>query len=1014
MAVTEQALEGVTVAGPSVRCAVLGPLGVTGPDGVDRTPTGALQRRLLAALLLHRGQVVSVDALAEVLWPDRLPDDHAAGVHTHVFRLRRRLPGVAIDHQPPGYRLRTDGIAVDVDEFEAAVSRGAARRVDDPTAALAELETAIATWRGRPFDDLDEVDDADIESHRLQELRLRAEEERLAALLDLDRADEIVPDAESLVARQPLRERPRELLMRALVATGRRADALRTFDGFRRRLADELGIDPSGHLRSLNDDILAGTDTAITARPPVAADTAAASSSTRLTVPDDRCRPPLLARPLIGRASLAEGIDQALERSRVVTLVGTGGVGKTSLVIDAATRLAPQFPGGVCFAELAGSSPGTADTDVLAAMGVEPRAGVSAGHRIAGLVGHEATLLVLDNCEHVLDDVAPLVEDAVPRSSGLRVLATSRERLAVAGEALVTVPPLRWDDEEADTVDSRDDTRADAPTDAPPPALGLFVERARDVGVRIELDATTRPVVTEICRRLEGLPLAIELAANRLSSLRLDEIRDGLDHSLRLLSGGRRAVPRHRSIAAALTWSFELLHAEHRELLIALSVFASPFAAADAAAVVDRPTPEVTELLAELVERSLVQRAEDRFVLLEPVRQFVDARLTDEATRHELAQRHARRLTVVAEEIARAVRTVHAAEAFARSRTLVPDLRNAFRTAMADGDLDLAARLCTAVRDPAFHAMIPDPLAWAHEVAEAAVRSDHPSGPSMYGIAALGAWKAGDLPTAGRLLDAAVSEAHRLGVDVPYFVLDMRGTLIGVSGWLDESIALYHEALDTPPGSDDPLWRSETGATLTAAYGYRHDPEATERAGRLVGELLPADCPVGQAWCWYGAGEAVLVTDPDLARSRLARSVEVARASGAAFVEAVAGASLASLEVRHGDPARAAAEYRWLLPLMQRDEAVSPLWTALRTVTELLVRCGIDETAAMLLGAVTAPRHGHEVFGDDATLLDRLRSTLAERLGVAELERLVTIGSELDDAAATARATAALDEHLPA
>jgi predicted ATPase len=692
----------------------------------------------------------------------------------------------------------------------------------------------------------------------------------------------------------------------------------------------------------------------------------------------------------------------------VVTLVGTGGVGKTSLAVDAANRLATRFPGGLCFVELAGSSTGSVDVDLLATMGVEPRAGVPPGRRLANVVGPAPTLLVLDNCEHVLDDIAPLVEDAVAHAVNLQILATSRERLAVAGETLVAVPPLRWGDDGDGT-----DPACDA-NHATPPALALFVERARDAGVDIELDETTTPIVTEICRRLDGLPLAIELAANRLVSLRLEEIRDGLDHSIRLLSGGRRAVPRHRSIAAALTWSFDLLEERHRVLMAAASAFASPFTAADAAAVAGRPTTEVAELLADLVERSLVHRAADRFVLLEPVRQFVDAAHAGETTRDERVRRHARRIVDVAEELARDVRTTNAAEAFARSRVLVPDLRAAFRTAMADGDLDLAARLCNAVRDPAFHAMLPEPLTWALEAAEVAARSGHPSAPTMYAIAALGTWKSGDLDTTDGLLDAAARHAREQGLDLPYFVIDERATLAAARGRLDEAIDLYRAALATMDGRDDPLWRSESRATLMIARAYRHDPDVAADAERIVGPSLPTDCPVAASWCWYGAGEAVLVTDPDLARDRLARAVGLARESGSTFVEVVAGASLASLEVRHGDPFRAAAEYRWLLPLMQRGEAVSPLWTALRSVTELLVRRGVDEPAAMLLGAVTAPLHGHVVFGDDEAHLDRVRATLIDRLGADRLEQATSAGSKLDDAAATTLVTAALDEYLPA
>lgn len=990
---------------PAVRCAVLGPIEVVGADGRLLTPAGALQRRLLAMLLLRRDRVVSVDSIAEALWPERLPDDHAAAVHTHVFRLRRRLPDLPIDQRAPGYRLADDALAVDADEFERSVADGVARRTGDPLRALEDLDRAIALWRGRPFVDLADSADASIEADRLEQVLVRAQEERLDALLDLGRADEVVPDADSLVARHPLSERPREVLMRALAATGRHADALRTYDDLRRLLAVELGIEPSARLQALNATILAGDGAPVTVGE--ADPTASQRGAGGL-----QCPPPRLARPLVGRRSLVRQIGDALERSRVVTLVGTGGVGKTSLAVAAAEQGVTRFPDGVCFVELTSSSPGSAAADLLAAVGVEPRHDVPPGRRLASLAGSSRLLLVLDNCEHVLDDVAPLIEDVIAHSDALCVLATSRERLSVAGETLVPVPPLRWDVDPSavEDADAEHEHGDDATT---APALDLFVERARDAGVTLDLDERTRPVVAEICRRLDGLPLAIELAANRLASLRLDEICDGLEHSIRLLSGGRRAVPRHRSMAAALTWSFDLLDGDQRDLMDVLAVFASPFSADDVVAVSGRNGSDVGLVLADLVERSLVHRTADRFMLLEPVRQFVQHTAGEGEERLDRARRHAARFTEVAEQSASGLRTQNAAEAFARTRSLVPDLRAAIRTALDGGDLDTAARLCTAVRDSAFHAMIPEPLTWAKDAAEAALRIDHPRGPSMCGVAALGAWKSGDLEAAGHLLDAAVDQARRLGLDVSYFVHDMCGTLAAGRGQLDEAVTHYLAALETPEGRSDPLWRSETSATLVLARSWRREPDVVTAAEQLVGPSLPDDCPVGAAWRWYAAGEAVLVIEPELARERLARAVDLARTSGSTFVEVVAGASLASLEVRHGDPARAAAAYRWLLPLMQRGEAVSPLWTALRCVTELLVACGVDEPAAQLLGAVTSPLHGHLVFGDDVAHLERVRSTLAGRLGADHLERAVERGRSLDDAVATMLATTALDEHLP-
>ncbi|MGY6501340.1 MAG: BTAD domain-containing putative transcriptional regulator [Acidimicrobiales bacterium] len=970
-----------------VRCAVLGPLEVTDSDGVVCTPNGALQRRLLAMLVLHRNSTVSTDALVEVLWPGRRPDGQVAAVHTHVFRLRRHCPGLNIDQQPPGYRLRSDGLVVDVDDFEAAISRGSALRRSDPGAALDVLSDGLALWRGQPFDDLLDDDDAAIESRRLDETRLRGIEERLGAMLDMGRAADTVAELEALVARMPLREHLRELLMGSLAATGRVADALRCYDDYRRVLGSELGVDPSSHLQARHHALLTGdTDEPQDGSP-------TGGGPTRSATPGRH--PPQLVQPLIGREQTAATVDAALARSRVVTLLGTGGVGKTSVAVEAAHRLAPSFAGGVWFVELAGSSTGTVEADVFSAFAVEPRSGVSLARRLASVLPEVPTLLVVDNCEHVLDDVAPLVEDLAGHLPHLSILATSRERLAVAGEHLVPVAPLACDREgEGNEV---------------PPALHLFSERARAIDATFRLDDDTMPVVSDICHHLGGLPLAIELAATRLHTLDLEEIRAGLRTSHVLLSGGRRALPRHRSITAALAWSFDLLDDDERQLMRALSMFASPFTPADAAAVLDVSIHDVTALLAGLVEKSLVQRLGERFTLLEPVRQFAESDDIDDTLRATFARRHAHRFAEVAEEIAVELRTASAASAMSRLRAALPDAREAFLAAVADEDLDVATRLCAGVRDAAFYALLPEPLTWAAQLVDLSRSVDHSELPGVLAVAGLSAWKGGDLERADRLLDEAIQTSLRRGADCDAYAMVTAGTVAAARGDLDGAERLYRTALDLPDVRQDPLIRAETWAALVAALSYRHDPAAAIEAEMLVGDWLPADCHAGAAWCWYGAGEAVLASDPSLAHARLTRAVDLARGSGVAFVEAVAGASLTSLEVRHGDPLRAVTAYRWLLPLMQRGEAVTPLWTVLRTVTELLVRGGVDRPAATLLGAVTSPAVRPFVFGDDAALLDELRSTLVARLGTEDVDDASRRGSELDDAAATSLATAALD-----
>lgn len=958
------------------QCGVLGPLEVLDIQGRVITPSGALQRRLLARLLLERGRTVSTDALVEALWGDALPADPRAAIQTHVSRLRQSLPGIALDQIGPGYLLHDEHVRIDAAELEAAVAEATAVRSHDPEQALDLLGAALARWRGEPYADLAELDEALLEARRLEEIKLRATEERLALLLACGDVDSVIAEVSPLTAREPLRDRPRELMMRALAAAGRIPDALRAFDEHRRRLSEELGIEPSSTLLALHESLLRGDGDGPAPAP------ARGGDAITWEVPH--------AGPaLVGRDADLLHITDALDHARVVTLVGPGGVGKTSLAVHAAHRSTDDFPDGVCLVELAGTTPRSVDSDVLAALGVEPRAPHSAARRLADLVGDRRVLVVLDNCEHVLDEVATLVEELTARTTSLRVLATSRERLTVGGERLVPVSPLPWA--------ANDDGLA--------PAVELFVAKARALVPGYDVNTSDVDVVTDICRQVDGLPLAIELAATRLLGLTAEQIRDGLRSSHALLEGGRRAVSRHRSMSAAVSWSIELLGHDERDLLHAVAHFTSPFDTDDAAAVVDTPPHGVLAGLASLVERSLLNRHGGRYSLLEPIRQHVIG-LIDEPSQNR--ERHARRVVEIAETLAADLRTTDVVAALDRMRAVLPDLRTAFRWAMDHGELGLATRLVISTREAALYTMIAEPLEWARELAAAASQEDHPGVLPALGAAALGAWKAGELDLTDELLDRADAEALRLGLDRHYLTLDMGGTRAVARGRLGEAADSYAAAVRLAELAGDELWASESRAMLVAARSYAHDPTAAEHAEQLVTTHLPRGCPAGEAWCWYGAGEAVLSHDPALARQRLTQALELARACSIVFVEGVAGASLASIEVRHGSAADAVEMYRWLLPLLLRGGTRAPLRTALRTVVELLVRLDELEAAATLYGTVTSPASA-DVFGDDDERLAELRSTLGERLGDERCSALADQGRGLDDVAATNLVSAVFD-----
>ncbi|MGD9701440.1 MAG: BTAD domain-containing putative transcriptional regulator [Acidimicrobiia bacterium] len=950
------------------RYRVLGPLRVMDSRGNDVTPRGALQRRLLAGLLVSAGRVVPADRLADLLWPDSLPDDHTAALQTHVFRLRRALPAGTIVQQPPGYRMDVGPGELDSALFERLVTAAATERASDPETALRLLDEALHLWRGEPYDDLAGSDDGTIEAARLSELRLRAEEERFAALSDLEREAGSLADLDAFVARHPLRERPRLLFLDALDRSGRRVDALRVYDDYRRVLAEELGVEPSAAMRERHDALVAGG-----IGPRSAAEVA---SSTVGLVP----RP---VSSLVGREDLVEQVDHLLGSHRIVTLIGPGGVGKTRLAAEVSLRR--DEAAAVWFCELASSESAGVAAVVAATLGLEERSDGDLPDRIAAFLRHQDALLVFDNCEHVLDGVAALTERVLARTTSVRVLATSRERLAVDGEQLCPVRPL-------DVA----------------PAVRLFVERARSVRPDFRLDESSEPIVDEICRRLDGLPLAIELAAARLQVLDVADVRDGLDRRFSLLVGGRRTTPRHQSLAAALSWSYALLDEDDRRLLEQVSIFAGAFTIEAAAAVSDRPSGDVGARLVGLAERSLVQRVPGRFALLETVREFAAERLDERGSRDSARQRHAGHVLDVAEAAQRELGTDQQGTVLAGLDQWLADLRLAFRHFVETEAADSALRLVVAVRAYGLTAMRPEVLGWGEAAAALGRASSHPLVADALAVAALGAWKRGDLVEARRLVDEAYA-ALPPGASASGVVLDMDALCELGEGRLEHAAATCKRALLTADAETDVLRWSETVATELFARAYLHEATVAADAARLLAELSPDHGLVPAAWCWYAAGEAVLDDDPDLAKQRLRHAIGLALRAGNNFVAGISGASAASLEVRHGDARRAVQEYQWLLPLWSRAGVRVTQWTMLRSVAELLARLGADRAAAVVLGAVTAPTAGNEVVGDDADRLAALATELRQRLGHDGYEVAVAEGRGLDDDDAAAVALAVFD-----
>lgn len=609
-----------------MRIAVLGPLAVWAADGSPLDVRGSRLRALLVRLALDAGRPVGIDTLIEALWGDEAPSANA--LQSLVSRLRGILPptesGVSIESGPAGYRLTIAPEAVDALQFEDLVrtARGAA-----PAHAEAMLTKANRLWRGEALADLRDAPFATQAAARLEDLRLTAIETLSDTLIATGRTREVTAELERLSQAHPLRERLHELRIRALYADGRQAEALAAYERVRATLADELGTDPSTRLREIHLAMLKGEALDPTPGP---VDVPAAPKAHNL-------RAPLTS--FVGRSGEVAELRQVLAAgTRLVTLIGPGGAGKTRLATETGRALVEHARDGIWFIELAplADAADVAPT-VLSALGASEfvdgnlRPGLhipmarAASARLVEVIADRQVLIVLDNCEHLVNEVAVLVDALLAACPRLVVLTTSREPLAIPGEHLHPVGPLGLPPE-----DSPDNSQAGIAPRTTYPSVELFVDRARAVRPDFALNATNGPAVAEICRRLDGMPLAIELAAARLRALTPAQIVDRLTDRFRLLtSGSRTALPRHQTLRAVVEWSWDLLEPAEQAVARRLSVFsggATLEAAEQVCSDAELPPEAVLTVLASLVDKSLVEAAADdrtvRYRMLETVKAF--------------------------------------------------------------------------------------------------------------------------------------------------------------------------------------------------------------------------------------------------------------------------------------------------------------------------------------------------------------------------------------------------------
>lgn len=933
---------------------VLGPL-VLRVRGGEVDVVGSKRRAVLALLALEGERGLSTERLVDSLWPDDPPGNAVQALYSHVHRLRRHLGPLAdrLERRANGYRLLLEPFELDAD---------AARRL-----AASDAPAALGLWRGPALVEFRSLPALEIASVGLDELRLKLVDDLLGSrLAHGDR--NVVVDAAAATAESPLRESTALLHVRALAADGRTAEAMTAAQSFRRRLADEAGLDPTEALAALEQQVAAGS-------------VQRASVGRRVAKPDG---------PMVGRQHDREEVVRLLGAHSVVTLTGPGGVGKTRLALDIAAG--SHVHGEAVVVPLAAVDRAERVCQaVVSDLGLRT-IGEAGPAQVAAALADRDLLLVLDNCEHVVEACRELVAALRRDAAGVRVLATSRVTLQVPGEYVVRLQPLPV---------PRDVT--DLAALCRQPGVRAFVEHARRRRTDFELTSEEAPDLVEVLRRLDGLPLGIELAARQVAVMPLRAVRERLDRALDLSTGRQGPEDeRQRTLRATIDSSYRLLTPDEQWLLRAIAPFIGGVDLATVEALAEPMEGDPLDLLHRLVDSSLlVANAESaRYRLLFTVRAF----LVDEMVRlGETEEAHVRfvaRCRLIAEDIGERMLGPDEAATNRRLRAELDNLRSARDLAPADARVAITVAVNQVVtwRD------LREIWAWAVELAEDPTLVAHPDRATVLAGAAEAARLVGDFDTATRLADEAIAsadpEAQRAALSRAWSV---RAVLAHFRGEFTTARDAWLRAAEDATAEATAFVGS---AALAAAY----DGDLVTARSLLDRARSLVTCGSHRAFVAYVEGELRAPTHPEDSVLYYAEAIEGASRVGCDFVEGIARVSLASAQARIADVPGAAAGFGYLIALWRRTGQTTQLWTTARNAAELLGTVGRSRTAALLLICADAAPGAAAVDDEIARFSMRSYTPVEALVGAKELDDLRAESWRLGPARILDRAQADLAE----